>query len=193
MGMLDQLVDGCVVISSDGYIEFFNKAAERMFGYSKANVTGKNVKVLMSGMYAARHDSYIQQYHRTGKAKVIGTTRNVLGKHKDGRNIPLELSVSECKTKTRHTFTGMLKQGNDAGSSNDDFNLTVLDSLLEAVICINEKGIMLHVNPKALEFFGYSLDQVKSQNVSMLMPMPHRENHNYYLAEYTKTGRTTVI
>jgi len=191
--MLDSLVDGCVVISSDGYIEIFNKAAERLFGYTRSQMIGQNVKVLMPGMYSARHDSYIQNYHRTGVAKIIGTTRSVLGKHIDGRNIPLELTVTETKTKNQHTFTGMLKQVRESASTVDDFNMSLLNSLLEPVICIDERGVMLHINPKALEFFGYSDSEAKGQNVSMLMPMPHRENHNYYLNNYKVTGKTTVI
>jgi len=191
--MLDSLVDGCVVISSDGYIEVFNKAAERLFGYPRSQMIGQNVKILMPGMYAARHDSYIQNYHRTGVAKIIGTTRSVLGKHSDGRNIPLELTVTETKTKSNHTFTGMLKQVRESASTVDDFNMSLLNSLLEPVICIDERGIVLHINPKALEFFGYTEPEVKGQNVSMLMPMPHRENHNYYLNNYKVTGKTTVI
>lgn len=148
----------------------------------------------MTGMYAARHDSYLQNYHKTGVAKIIGTSRTVLGRHKDGNTIQLELSVSECKTKGRHTFTGIVKRstGSDSGSE-DQFSLGLLDSLLEPVICIDPKGTILHANPKAIDFFGYSRNQLVSNNIKMLMPNPHRQNHDYYLAEYANTGKTTVI
>lgn len=144
-------------------------------------------------MYAARHDSYLANYHRSGVAKILGVTRNMLGKHKDGRNVSVEMTITECKTKDRHTFTSMMKPSRENSSSIDAFNLTLLDGLLEPVICIDAKGIMQYVNHKALELFGYAIDQVKGNNINMLMPNPHRDNHNLYLAEYFKTGKTTVI
>ena len=147
--------------------------------------------MLMPGMYAARHDNYLQNYLQSGIGQVIGTSRKVVGKHKDGRNLALELSVSECKTRTRHTFTGMLKLIRAVGV--EDATFSVFDNLLEPVICINSTGTILHCNKKAAEFFKYESALMIGQNISMLMPNPHRDNHNLYLAEYEKTGRTTVI
>jgi len=77
--------------------------------------------------------------------------------------------------------------------ANDTANLGLLDGLLEPIICMDGQGIMQYVNQKALELFGYTVDQVKGQNINMLMPNPHRENHNLYLAEYFSTGKSTVI
>ena len=149
----------------------------------------------MPGMYAARHDSYIQNYFQTGSAKVIGKARQVVGKHKDGRNLSLELSVSETKTSSRHTFTGMLKmlQGNESSSVDESKSFSIFESLLEPVLCINPNGIIKNCNKKASEFFKYEVTDLVGQNISMLMPNPHRDNHNYYLAQYAKTGKTTVI
>jgi len=195
--VLEHLVDACVVIASDGYIIFFNTAASRLFGYSPDEVVGRNVRVLMTDMYAARHDSYLENYLRTGRAKIIGTTRSVLGRHKSGRAIGIDLSLSETKVGNKTTFTGIIKEsversGSNRGASGSD-TFSLLDGLLEAVICIDDGGIVLHANPKALSFFGYTATDLIGQNVNMLMPSPHSDNHNRYMAEYLNTGHTTVI
>ncbi|GMQ96997.1 MAG: hypothetical protein BMS9Abin15_0683 [Gammaproteobacteria bacterium] len=68
-----------------------------------------------------------------------------------------------------------------------------MDYAVDAIVTINDKGIMLSVNNAAEKIFGYSADEMVGQNVSMLMPSPVRENHDAYLAKYLKTRRAKVI
>jgi len=107
--ILDTTVDGVVTISERGIIESFNPAAEQIFGYTEAEVLGKNVHVLMPEPYHSEHDGYIDAYKRTGQRRIIGIGREVVGRRKDGSTFPLDLAVSEVMLPTRRIFTGMLR------------------------------------------------------------------------------------
>jgi len=69
----------------------------------------------------------------------------------------------------------------------------VLNSVVNAVITINGHGIIESVNPAAESMFGYKASDMVGQNVSMLMPSPHRDNHDAYLHNYFETGENRII
>jgi two-component system, LuxR family, sensor kinase FixL len=106
--IVDSAVDGIVVIDAGGRVETFNPAAEKMFGYTAAEVIGHNVDMLMPSPYREEHDTYVSRYLATGHAKVIGIGREVQGRRKDGSVFPLHLSVGQITIGGERRFTGIL-------------------------------------------------------------------------------------
>ena len=107
--ILETTVDGIITIDADGIIESFNPAAEDIFGYEEAEVMGKNVKVLMPPPYREEHDTYLENYHETGRRNIIGIGREVRGRRKDGSTFPMDLAVSEVDLGDRTIFTGIVR------------------------------------------------------------------------------------
>jgi two-component system, LuxR family, sensor kinase FixL len=107
--ILDTVPDAMIVIDERGLIQSFSAAAERLFGYSAAEVAGKNVKLLMPSPYQEEHDGYIARYLRTGERRIIGVGRVVVGQRKDGSTFPMELSVGEMRTGHERFFTGFVR------------------------------------------------------------------------------------
>ena len=103
------MIDGVVVIDAAGFVELFNSAAERCFGYSASEVIGRNVNMLMPEPYRAEHDGYIDNYLKTGQAKIIGIGREAVGRRKDGSEFPMELSVSELSLGEKRSFLGTVR------------------------------------------------------------------------------------
>ena len=96
------------MIDSHGRVEAFNRAAERLFGYTEPEMIGQNVDMLMPSPYREEHDSYLSRYLATGRAKIIGIGREVIGRRKDGSTFPLHLSVGEISMAGERKFTGIL-------------------------------------------------------------------------------------
>jgi PAS domain S-box-containing protein len=107
--ILETAVEGIITIDERGIIESYNPAAEEIFGYSAKEVIGKNVAMLMPSPDRERHDGYIENYVRTGHAKIIGIGREVVGRRKDGSVFPMELAVSEVKLADKRVFTGFVR------------------------------------------------------------------------------------
>ena len=107
--IVETAVDGIVTISSQGIITSFNRAAVAIFGYSRGEVIGKPVSILMGGRHKARHQDYIGNYLRTGDAGIIGLGRELIAAHKDGREIPIDLALSEVDMGRERTFTGIIR------------------------------------------------------------------------------------
>jgi two-component system sensor kinase FixL len=70
---------------------------------------------------------------------------------------------------------------------------SILDTVPDATVVIDDRGIMHSFNTSAVRQFGYSVDEALGQNVSMLMPSPYREQHDGYLNRYLTTGEKRII
>lgn len=107
--IIDAAVDAVIMIDQHGVIQSVNRAFVRLFGYEDEEVIGRNVNMLMPPPYAEEHDGYLASYLATGRRKIIGIGREVIGKRKDGSVFPIDLAVSEAVVGTTRVFTGTIR------------------------------------------------------------------------------------
>jgi PAS domain S-box-containing protein len=107
--ILDTVIDGIITIDEHGVVESINPAATRLFGYTAAEIVGRNVKMLMPEPYHNQHDGYIGRYVATGEARIIGIGREVMGRRKDGSTFAMELAVNEMRLTGERRFTGVVR------------------------------------------------------------------------------------
>jgi PAS domain S-box-containing protein len=106
--ILDTAADGILTTRADGIVVSFNRAAERIFGYSADEVIGRSVHMLMPDPHRACHGGYMANYLKTGHSKIIGIGRELPGKRKDGSIFPMHLALSEVRQGGRHLFVGII-------------------------------------------------------------------------------------
>lgn len=107
--ILDNTVEGIITTDSNGIVETYNLACEKIFGYNSKDVIGENVSMLMPDPQKREHDSYISNYIKTGHAKIIGIGREVTGRRKDGTLFPMDLSIGEVQSEDVHGFVGVIR------------------------------------------------------------------------------------
>jgi diguanylate cyclase (GGDEF)-like protein/PAS domain S-box-containing protein len=107
--ILNTAVDAIITIDHAGRIESCNRAASQIFGYGTNELVSMNVKELMPMGHSEKHDGYIRNYMRSGRARIIGVGRELLARRRDGSEFPIELTVNEIKLEGRRLFVGMLR------------------------------------------------------------------------------------
>ncbi|MEM6936393.1 MAG: PAS domain S-box protein, partial [Pseudomonadota bacterium] len=107
--LLDAAVEAIVISDESGEILLFNRGAQTLFGYTEEEAQGQNVRILMGSHDHAHHDRYMESYLGTGQRKIIGIGREVAGRHRDGDELSIHLSVGHASVDGRQLFVAIMQ------------------------------------------------------------------------------------
>ncbi|WP_292779018.1 PAS domain S-box protein [Methylophilus sp. UBA6697] len=106
--ILDTAVDGIVTINTTGEMIACNDAVEKLFGWTKAEMKGKNISLLMPEPDSSNHLYYLKNYQATGQAKIMGEGRDLDAMRKDGSTFPIRLAIGEVKLANETLYVGFI-------------------------------------------------------------------------------------
>ncbi len=118
--VVETAVDGIITIDDQGFINLFNPAASRIFGYAPEEVLGKSVSLFMPEPHSEDFQGHLDEYLKTGIKKVIGIGREVMARRKDGSLFPMDLAVSETLLGEQRLFTGIVRDISDRKQVDDE-------------------------------------------------------------------------
>lgn len=196
MEIFETMVNGVIIIGADKLIKFFNKSAEQMFGYSKQEVLGKNIKILMPEPHSSKHDEYVDMYLHTGRKNVIGKGRMVQAKNKHGALFPIWLSIVETELEGQRAFTGTIQDLRKTKLETPKPKIQVigmLESLVDAVVIMTDDCIVRYFNKAAEQMFNFERTEVIGKSVNLLMPDYFSKKHDEYVQNYLITKKSTII
>jgi PAS domain S-box-containing protein len=94
---LENAIDAVILIDTKNTVTFFNDAAEQLWGWSRQEVVGKNVRMLVPLEHQAPHDSYVDANRKSGHDKIVGSSRDLQMVRKDGDVVSVSLALSKMK------------------------------------------------------------------------------------------------
>src|SRR5919202_5893229 len=107
--VLDAAFDAIVTITPDGIVRWFNRGAERIFGYGAEEIIGQPITMLMPERYKELCVAGLHRYLRTGEARVVGGTTELVGLRSDGSEFPIEMSLGETLQDGGRLFTAVMR------------------------------------------------------------------------------------
>jgi two-component system CheB/CheR fusion protein len=189
--------DAIIGLTLEGTIVSWNAGAEAIFGYSAAEAVGQSFFLLVP---PAREEELRQIHERIRKGE-RGRPFRTRRFRKDGREIVVSATHSPIRDTTGQ-IVGISAIDRDvteqerveaALAASEAKLRAVVDTAVDAIVTIDERGIIDAVNPATEKMFGYSAGELVGQNVKMLMPAPFGEEHDGYLARYLRTGEKRII
>src|SRR5215204_5409699 len=166
--VLDAAFDAIVTITPDGIVRWFNRGAERIFGYRAEEVIGQPVTLLMPERYRELCVAGLHRYLRTGEAHVVGGTTELVGLRKDGGEFPIEMSLGETYEDGERLFTGVIrdvterKRTEDALREMRDRFRSIFDHAPIGVAMVSLEGRYLQVNRSLCEILGYTEEELQA-------------------------------
>ncbi|WP_448190737.1 PAS domain S-box protein [Azospirillum sp. sgz301742] len=107
--MLENAVDAIITIDGRGLVQSVNPACLTMFGYTAAEMLGANIHRLMPSHHAVHHDDLMRASRRSEQYDVIGRSRELVARRKDGSEVLIEMSISEVRVNNRCFYTGVIR------------------------------------------------------------------------------------
>ena len=111
--LIDNVIDAIIIIDARGIIETFNHAAEQIFGYSSAEVIGRNLSMLMPEPDRSAHDGYLEHYARRGTSRALEQNRELTALRRTGETFTIELRVSQISHHGECKFIGLVRDITD--------------------------------------------------------------------------------
>ncbi|GGF86414.1 EAL domain-containing protein [Alteromonas lipolytica] len=168
---LEQAIDAVVVINASNDIILFNRAAELLWGYSRDEVIGQNVKILVPDDLKPHHDEYINANRTTGIDKIVGANRDIQFPRKDGSTCWGTMSISMFELDNNQFYTAIIKDITDLVKQRKRLELLsmVTDKTDEAIFITDENENIVYVNNGFERKLGYPAEQVLGLQASSLL------------------------
>jgi PAS domain S-box-containing protein len=193
-----QLLDhaNIVVFELDGKILRWSGGCEDLYGWTAREALEKNIRHLLKTEFPEPFEDIIRELRRNGtwKGELAQTRREGGSIFVESRWVALPReSLSNPVILATHSDITELKNAQAALASRQSHLLSILETVPEAMIVIDEAGVMMSFSKAAEKLFGYTTDEVCGQNVKVLMPNPDRDRHDGYISRYLKTGERRII
>ena len=172
-----------------GRILVFSDSCERLFGYARGEVLGKNVKMLMPPPYHAEHDSYVARYRNTGERRIIGIGREVVGRRKNGTTFSMYLSVGETRVDGARLFIGIAHDVSERKRSAEMVQrlAAIVESSDDAILSTDLSGVVTSWNKGAEHLYGYAAEEIVGLPISTIVPSA-RQDEEPHILDMTARG-----
>jgi PAS domain S-box-containing protein len=198
--ILESALDAIVSINDKGIVQEWNPAAEKIFGYPRAQAVGKEMATLiLPPSTRAAYRRGLKKYLATGRGPVLGQRQERTALRADGTEFPVELSITRVPGETP-AFTGFLRditerrQAEEALRKSEALKGMILETALDAIISIDRAGLVQEWNPAAERIFGYTRAQAMGRPMDeLIIPAALREAYQGGLANYLMTGVGSLL
>lgn len=189
--------DSMISRTPDGVILSWNAGAEKLYGYLADEAIGKNIAILIPD---SKKDGLAEISEKLCKGEPVVQYETV-HKTKEGSLVDVSMTISPVKNENGE-LTGVSAISRDISKrkvfenrlrDSELRHRSILELAADAIITIDEQGLIKEFNRTAEVCFGYSAEEIIGQNVAILAPEPYRTDHPVYIERYLKTGISRII
>jgi PAS domain S-box-containing protein len=165
-----------VMVDKAGTIEMVNTQTEKIFGYSRAELLGQTVDMLLPERFRHQHPHHRGSFFSDLHPRAMGTGRELYGRRKDGSEFPVEVGLNPIETEDGIKVLSAITDISARKRMEERFR-QVVEAAPNAMVMVDKAGTIEMVNTQTEKIFGYSRAELLGQTVDMLLPERFRHQH----------------
>ncbi|MCW7541404.1 PAS domain S-box protein, partial [Aquabacterium sp. A7-Y] len=183
--LLESTPDAIVMVNDIGRIVLVNSQAEAVFGYSRDELVGQPLEVLLPLRYREAHVGHRAGYVSRSRTRPMAVGLELYGMRKNGEEFPVEISLSPLQTDVGRVSMGAIRDITARRKAEQKFR-GLLESAPDAMVIVNTAGVIVLVNSQTERLFGYQREELLGQPIEILIPERFRATHPEHRTRFFK-------
>src|SRR6266550_1013101 len=191
---LDSALDCIITMDTTGRVREFNPAAERVFGFTRDEVVGKELAdLIIPPRLRERHRQGLAHYLKTGEGPLLGRLIEIAALRRDGTEILVALAISATEIDGSPIFTAYLRDITEQKRAEEANRrlAAIIESSGDAIISIDLDETITSWNKEAERLFGYTAAEITGKPITVLVP-PDRQNEELEIMERIRRGERAI-
>jgi PAS domain S-box-containing protein len=160
--VIESTPNGMLMVDCEGKIVLVNAQIEKTFGYSRDELLGQSIELLIPQRFHTHHPNYRNDFFANPSTRAMGAGRDLFGLRKDGSEFPVEIGLNPLETEQGMMVLGTIvditerKRNEEALRESEEQLQTVIENLSEGLVISDLDGKLIHWNRSALEMHGFT-------------------------------------
>jgi PAS domain S-box-containing protein len=167
---------GLLMVDASGRIVLVNREIERLFGYSREELLGRSVDLLLPEASREAHQQSRADFLERPSVRAMGVGRDLYGKRKDGTQVPLEIGLTPVATEEGLFVLSSVVDISARRQAEARFRAAV-ESSPAGMVMVDEGGTIVLVNREVERMFGWDRDELMGRSIEVLVPERFRGAH----------------